>query len=288
MRFHLTKPTILMILIYKLFNKNGKSYVKLDINPESVIEYDKPCNFIKRNVKNYLLNKFSKVLDIISCETKQVYDKIIKSKSILYGFKNKLTIMPNGFDEDAINETNIHVKSFIQKENIIITVGRLGTYQKNTELLLRSIENINLKNWKIYLIGTIAKEFKQFIDDFFIMNPNKKENVIFTGPIYDKKILWNYYNRAKVFVLTSRFEGCAIVYPEAKFFKNFIITTNVGGAIDSVGNNKYGRIIDIGDNKTLSSLINDVINNNINIDVYEQFNPSSSISWSKMISLLNL
>ena len=108
----------------------------------------------------------------------EAYNQIKKSNSIIYSFKDKLKLMPNGFDEDLLNDYNIKIKEFKEKDNIIITVGRLGTYQKNTELLLQSIENIDLKNWKVYLIGTITDEFKPYIEKFFANNPDKRDNVI--------------------------------------------------------------------------------------------------------------
>lgn len=288
MRFHLSLFTILMILIYKKVNKTGKTYLKLDINYESVLKEDKPTIFLKRYLKRIIFKTFSNSIDTVSCETMEAYNQIKKSNSIIYSFKDKLKLMPNGFDDDLLNDYNIKIKEFKEKDNIIITVGRLGTYQKNTELLLQSIENIDLKNWKVYLLGTITDEFKPYIEKFFANNPDKRDNVIFTGPIYDKHLLWDYYNKAKVFVLTSRFEGCAIVYPEARCFKNYILTTKVGGALEYVSENKYGKIIPLSDEKEFNSELNNIINNNKNIDVYNNSSDISSISWNNMVKILSI
>lgn len=69
--------------------------------------------------------------------------------------------------------------------------------------------------------------------------------VILVGNIENKNLLYDYYNRAKVFLLTSRLEGFAIVYPEALKFGNYIITTDVGGAKDITNNGQIGIVTEI-------------------------------------------
>lgn len=73
--------------------------------------------------------------------------------------------------------------------------------------------------------------------------------MILVGNISNRELLYDYYNRAKVFILTSRWEGFAIVYPEALRFGNYIITTDVGGARDIAENTKLGSIIEVGNSK---------------------------------------
>lgn len=63
------------------------------------------------------------------------------------------------------------------------------------------------------------------------------------GPIYDKKSLWEFYNRAKVFILTSRFEGYPLVLTEAKRFRNYIVSTELDASEDLLENGKYGCLI---------------------------------------------
>ena len=67
--------------------------------------------------------------------------------------------MPNGFDQNQIDQ---YTQTTLQKENIIITVARIGSYQKNTELLMQSIAHLCdtnsefvTRNWKCYCIGPI-------------------------------------------------------------------------------------------------------------------------------------
>ena len=101
----------------------------------------------------------------------------ITQQTIGIDISSKLFYMPNGFDEDMIKHLDINVKEYSDKENVMITVGRLGTNQKNTELFLKAVENIDLKDWVIYLIGDIDPQnitFLEFVSNFFSNYPEKK------------------------------------------------------------------------------------------------------------------
>lgn len=51
--------------------------------------------------------------------------------------------------------------------------------------------------------------------------------VILLGNIEDKNLLYDDYDRAKVFLLTSRWESFGIVLVEALRFGNYIIATEI-------------------------------------------------------------
>lgn len=291
MRFHLRNPhSVLMGIIYKFINPKGFYYLKLDIDPISLINL--PAN-IKNGLKNYIEKKFISAfhnsLDLCSCETSLSYKLLHDVGKInpFYNFGDKLKLMPNGFDEDLLNSLKIKEKYYIDKENIFITVGRLGTPQKKTDIILQALASVDMKNWKFYLIGPIEDSFKPCIEDFFNRYPEKRDSVIFTGPIYEKKELWEYYNISKVFVLTSAWESYALVLNEAKRFRNFMLSTDVGAFGDLSESGKYGYTIEHGSYKSLSKAINDIINEDINIDVYNNYN-KENLSWENMIKKLGL
>jgi glycosyltransferase involved in cell wall biosynthesis len=110
--------------------------------------------------------------------------------------------IPNGFYGEI-------PKKPLQKENVILTVGRIGTYQKNTESLLEGFAAAaeDFPDWTLRLVGTIDPEFLPYKEQFFEANPNLRDRVIFTGPIIDKSELMKEYENAKIFTLTSRYEG---------------------------------------------------------------------------------
>jgi glycogen synthase len=88
--------------------------------------------------------------------------------------EEKLFLLPNGFDTNILMEQGIQRKLISEKEKIMITVGRIGTEQKNTELLLEVLAEVDLKDWRVYCIGPIEPEFLKKIDAFYIQHPEKK------------------------------------------------------------------------------------------------------------------
>ncbi len=163
----------------------------------------------------------------------------------------------------------------------MITVGRLGTFEKNTEMLLNALAKVDLKDWKFYLIGPVEESFRLRINDFFRQYPEKKVSVIVVDAIYDKKKLWDFYNRSKIFVLTSRSESYALVLNEALRFKNYIISTEVGAAEDLI-KGKYGSFVEQDNSDMLASRLQSVIAGETNLDVFADFDPVQ-LSWRVII-----
>lgn len=281
--FQFSRHKILFIFLYKLLNKKGKIYIKLDATLEYIKRSNKNNERLIDKFSNFFIKKALNKVDLFSCETKECFEKI-KTEGLWHlNIANKIIYIPNGFDEDYLIENNIKVKKFEEKENIMITVGRIGTESKNNEMLLKVINKMDLKDWKIYIIGPYTEEFKEYYNNFIKNDPAKKDKVILVGNIEDKNLLYDYYNRAKVFLLTSRWEGFALVYPEALRFGNYIITTDVGGAKDITNNGEIGVVIEIGNEEQYKNEVLKVINAEINLK--EKYN--QSLEWSEKNFLWN-
>lgn len=288
MRFHYSLHTMLMVVIYKLLNSGGKAYVKLDKGSLSIekAHHSKKCLF-KKMLAVAVTRCFIKSVDRVSCETAQAYQLLQESPLEKFQFGGKLVLMPNGFDEELMKSYKLKERTFSEKDNLIITVGRLGTPPKNTEMFLRALEHIDLGEWMVCLIGPIEKNFQPYINAFFERHPEKRGKIMFTGPIYDKKELWEYYNQAKIFVLTSGWESYGLVLNEAKRFRNYLVSTPVGAFADLVDGDKYGRSIPIDDDSALSEILLNIIKGKINIDVYQDFD-TTSLSWESMLKKISL
>lgn len=221
---HSSPQSYLRALAYKLGGGKGAIYLKMDA------EYSPTRKFMRwgKIWPITVLYKLCMVLpDLYTIETVKAYE-LMKSSCYMDLFdKNKLYLLRNGFDPEILLENGIARKPVHEKEKILLTVGRIGTYQKNTELLLDILSNVDLKNWKMYIVGSIEYEFQPKIDHFFAKYPNLKENVFFTGMI-SQKDMYTLYNRARIFLLTSRNESFAFVLAEAAYMYNYIISTNVG------------------------------------------------------------
>ena len=197
---------------------------------------------------------------------------------------SNLCIMQNGFDEELLQSLQIRENAYSEKDNIMITVARLGTTQKNTPMILEALSKVDLRNWKFYFVGPIELSFNSEIDLFFQEHPDKKNKVIFTGPIYNKRELWEYYNKSKVFVLTSRWESSGLVLYEAKRFRNFILSTSVGAIDDVIENGKYGKIIEQENSSALAAQLQAIIDGYYSIsNIYSNYD-SSDLSWDSVLT----
>ena len=239
--FHFKKDHILYLLIYKLVNPKGKAYIKLDMD---ILFFKNYNAFLFSNyaLKNFVLKAVTswifKLTDLFSVETDQAKDYLL---NIYPELQNKLICIPNGVDNLYLDK-EIPIKAFQEKENIILTVGRIGTEQKNTELLLDALKITDLKDWKVYILGPIEESFKKYIADFYKEYPQLENKVIFTGNITDRKELFDWYNRSKIFCLSSRYEGFPIAFPEALYFGNYLISSPVSSAEHITSKGKYGTV----------------------------------------------
>ena len=279
MLFHVSRCSYWYSYIYKKLNPNGKIYVKADFNlgvyqKELSVINSSPKNLKelfrkRRETKEY--NKRKKLIplvDLISYESLEAYN-FMKNSYAGMDTKGKTVYLPNGYDNLFV-EKNFKIKKFKEKENIILTVGRLGTKEKNTELLLESLKEIDLKDWKVVLIGSETEELLKYKEKYFKENPELKEKIIFTGEIKDRKVLYEYYNKSKVFVLPSKWESFGIVMVEAMAFGNYVITSNTCAANDITNHNTIGKIIEIDSKIDLEKSLEKVVNGKVNLE--EKYN----------------
>lgn len=281
--FHFMKSTLLNLFVYKLLNRKGKAILKAD-GGEKIIEAFSSKSIIYRFFLKTIINK----IDLITIETSNTYNKIIKEIPSMY--IDKFCFLPNGFDEELLNSMNIDELDVNNKSNYIITVGRLGSYLKNNEMLLDALDHVDLKDWKVYFIGDIQdsdNNFKNKVELFYKKNQDKIKSVIFTGRINSKEELWNYYNKSKVFILTSRSESFGLVLCEAARFYNYILSTDVGAAKDIISLNNRGALV--GDSNELAIHINKIINGNINIENnFFDKQQIENLSWEKILRRIEI
>ena len=194
-----------------------------------------PVGFIKRRTMD--------LADIVSVETTVLSERLKKK----YG--DKVIYIPNGFYATGKEP----VRSF-EKENIILTVGNLGTLPKATDVLLNAFAGSAAESdWKLYLVGPVDQSFKPYIRNFLSSHEDIRDRICFTGEIRDKEKLTEYYKRAKIFALPSRSESFGIVLLEAAANGDFLVTTTgVPAGRDIYNDGRFGFIVPKDDAATLS------------------------------------
>lgn len=305
MLFHLKKQNYFYRFIYKLFNPKGKIYLKIDLDTSAFKGFQiykdaeikdlnllnlvmKPKeNFVclKRKLGFKFLKQQLTKFDIISAETKDAVSKINEATSDI--IKSKLIYITNGFSETEMSMSLR--KPYVEKENIIITVGRIGSNQKNNEMFLKAIEKLDLKDWEIYFIGPIEDKFYTKINEFYESNTNLTKKVHFIGNVSNKSELYSWYARSKIFCLTSRHEGFPLVFPEAIYFGNYIISTKVGADKDITADGVIGTSVELDDFENLAQILQNIIDNESKLDGMFQeivLHCKNNYMWNDIIDTL--
>lgn len=275
--FWLNTRNVIFSNLYKSINPKGVCYIKGDL---SILPSSK--SLFKSKMRNVLY----RAIDLFSVETDDIYSQI-RNGILGSVMAKKVVLMPNGFDIEMFEQLNMSRRCYAEKENILLTVGRIGSFQKNNEMILSAINGLDLKDWKLLFVGPVDKHFIDIYNDFLDKNPLLKDKVILYGSIDNRAELWNLYDKSKVFILSSRFECMAQVYSEALAFGNYIITTDVQGSIEITDNQRLGRIVGVDDVNALRLSILEIITgkNDISMFTNELIKLSNTkFNWRKLTS----
>ena len=278
--YHLTSTrNFVWIVLFKLLNPKGKIYLKIDLDCELIDNF----RYNKKGIRGAIKRKILSYCDLISSEMEEMADKLSLE------WHRKVEYVPNGF-----YQKNKGFVNFEQKENIICTVGRIGTYQKGTDILLEGFRRYASKgDWKLRIIGEIDKEFLPWLQKFKDANEKLFDRITFTGNIEDRSELEKEYARAKIFCLPSRFESFGIVYLEAMRNGCYIISTRVD-PIEGILKGKWGTIIPIDDVEELACALaalsqnNELLKRNCNaVQEYVKEHFEWNVIGDKIFNLLN-
>lgn len=230
------KHAMLYGIFYKIVHPKGCLYVKVDMNVKAFEnEAGQPLHFIRRFVYRLYLRY---IVDKVSVETTAGYKAFQRQFNLS---PNKLMCLPNGLDDVSLDAVN--PMPFEQKENLIITVARIGATEKNHEMLIDACKYIHWQDdWQLHLIGPIDEEFKNRTLNSIKGMP-WENRIRFIGPIYDKKALFEYYNRSKIFCMTSKYESFGFVCIEAQAYGNYLLSTPIAASDDFIPNKQLGRTI---------------------------------------------
>ena len=162
----------------------------------------------------------------------------------------RVDVLPIFVDVTRIREhvpaIDLH-KEYPQFDQIVLVVSRLES-EKNVSLALRIFQKVFQKYPKAGLIvvgsGREEKHLKILAQKFGI-----GESVIFAG---EQRDVYSYYKTADVVLLTSNYEGYAMVLIEAAAADCPVVTTDVGIANDLMQNSERQFVCPVGDAECLA------------------------------------
>jgi len=225
---------------YRQLRPDGKVYLELDPNVyyEDRLEWTHPA-FLR----------FLQECDVIgaSCHRMQ--------KCLGQKWPCVVEYLPNGFYNFDRLDMSV---DFTKKENIILTVGRIGSAQKRSEDLLEAFAKVyqSLPSWSVRLVGNVEPGFADWFKDFCLRYPRISRQVALTGPVFEKRELLQEYKQAKIFALTSLYEGgTPNVVAEALYGGCYMITADIDAADDVIDNGRCGQKYDCGNIDALAEIL---------------------------------
>jgi len=176
--YHSYDPGILPVLFYKLFNRKTKLVIDIhsDYNNSMNSWYGPTYHrlFLKNTIK--LTHRLIDRVFAVSPETERFAKEVYNFK------KDKLSILPLPGDSRIISDyDNIRKKvrerySIKANELVFLHSGKLPE-KKKTEELLEAFSSIKSSNIKLFIAGSINKEFEDKFNNYL-----KKDNrIIFVG-----------------------------------------------------------------------------------------------------------
>lgn len=203
-------------------------------------------NFLWKNLRNTLYKK-ADALVVQTIASTDFFSELMP--------KNKIVIIPNPLAKEVTDKRIVKEPSS-ENDKIILSVGRLDS-NKAQDVLIRAFSNIENEGWKVQLVGE-GNQMKNYLKIADTLGISKQ--IKFLG---NQKNVWDFYNKAAIFVFTSRSEGFPNSLTEALYFGLPTISTNCpNGPSELISDGENGFLIPVDDQvgleKKLTLLLNDV------------------------------
>ncbi len=205
----------------------------------------------RRKWGRILASKFAERIITLTNEDKKAYLKNLNIKSKIDYIYN-----PTPYPNENKNLCN---------SKIAVAIGRL-TFQKGFDKLLNIWKEIENKNsdWQLYIIGSGEDREK-------LLNQKENLNLKKVTFIENTKNIKEYYEKASIYLMTSRFEGLPMTLIEAQSFGLPIISYDVKtGPKDIITNNEDGYLIENNNEKLFAEKFIELSNNRKKIHEFSQ------------------
>ena len=245
---HFTWRTVVRALVYKLGHRSGICYVKLDLGEPAMRDLEALSN---RWYWRWVFSVGLRVVDMVSAESTEM-------RSRFEGFMRRclprvhkhpqMILLPAcGFPVERVLK-----RAPVPQPRIdILYVGRIGAWQKGTEVLLEAFRLAVERHGARATLQMVGRTEPAF-DGIFkkwqeSVSSETKSLVCVHPPIVDRDALIDIYLNAKVLAISSRYEGVPNVLLEALACGCRIVATPVGQVPDALRIKERGWQVPIDD-----------------------------------------
>lgn len=239
------------------------------------------------NENNNLIGKA--LLKIVCSANGAVFQTDGASMFYPENLRNRAVVIPNPI---TINKDYAH-KDYSDRENLIISLGRIDNHQKRMDVLIDAFEIFHKKHpeYQLYIYGS---------------GPDKElvQNMIYEKGLSDSAKLMGVssnsfedISRGKIFAISSDYEGISNSLLEAMAIGMPVVSTDhsPGGARFLIQNRENGLLTPMGDSKKFAEALCEYVENekfaricgeNAS-EVLERFSPQIIIDeWEEYLAIL--
>lgn len=198
---------------------------------------------------------------------KRIYEPMVKT--------SKISILPNPLS----SELSLLRNNTYKREKIILSVGRLNKDKQHYKLI-DAFQTLQPAGWKVIIIGA-GPEKDTLIN--LIKTHNLVDKVEILSHIKD---IHNFYNKASLFVFTSKSEGFPNALLEAMHFGLPCISTNCNfGPSDLIIDEVNGFLVPVDDQSLLTSRMSQLIDDEkLRMQIAEKARETSEYFTSKKVT----
>ena len=251
-------------------------------------------DIFKKIIYTYYLIKNYKIFTV-SKYTKKILNNYFRTNLII----NKAHVVYNGFSKEKLKLYNKSFTNKIPKKKILISCVANAVPRKNILFLIELFKELNTRKPNKYHLfiaggfGPDTNKIKHLINYYRL-----KKNISYKQNLLNSEIS-TLLRLSKFFCLFSKevnreFEGFGIVFLEAMFTKNIIISSKHGGIQNIIQNKKNGFLFNINRTDVKAKIIKKIefISKNKKerkTIIGNAYSSSLNFSWDKNISeILNL
>jgi glycosyltransferase involved in cell wall biosynthesis len=243
--YHFKPESMLAAFVFRLFNRRGLVYMKLDMDPNIINVYrDDPGkkDTIGLKISRYLFKRLP--INIFSVESKRVYEFMRADHPLFKDFSDRVIYIPNGVDVKGIP-----AQSGGEKENIVLHAGRACNPQKRTGVILEAFARVakDFPDWKLALVGPMDTRYKGRFDDFMRQHKSLNGRIDNVGFLEDRKDVFGWYRRAKILAIPSAFESFGLVVVEAQLFGDIVLGSDIPAVRELTDNGEFSYLCPVDD-----------------------------------------
>lgn len=243
--YHFKPESMLMALIYRLVNRKGIVYMKLDMDPSIIKIYqDNPQkkDTVGLKLSEYLFKRLS--IDFFSVESRRVYEFLRDDHPLFRKFRDRVIYIPNGVDMKQIS-----APLAVPKERIVLHAGRSCNPQKRTNVILEAFSRVSdeFPDWKLALVGPMDEHYIGRFEDFMRSHADIRERILNVGFLKTREEVYKWYERSKILAIPSRFESFGLVVVEAQLFGDSVIGSDIPAIRELTADGELGYLCPVDD-----------------------------------------